>query len=1740
MKSMIQRDWDARRPRSRKASAVLPCIAVALLLGAQTAAFGQIVNGSFERGDPSAWRREETPSGAQFDRCGIWTVVLDGRTVSSFEQLFDFTTNSYEQARTPELPYTFRATDGRYLAIQLTQCPQTSRRLSQVVTLDARAAELRWDMRWANHHGAFIDGVQDIQVTLRDPNTDALLPNGLIFRTTDAEHPAVLDGMTEFTADISAFAGTAVRLSFDSHAAAAADPVAGVDFALDNVRVVDGVGVEIPGDYDADGVSDTSDNCPGVVNVVQHDRDGDGIGDACDNCHRTANPGQEDADTDGVGDACEADPFYDGDIYILTPTYPTGHWLHAPVRPAIVRMDPVSGRFHALRIFETSISNISSMSYDPFREKLLVKQSEVIDEFLTIGPDGELGTLPIPWRFDSFRWAPTGDGRIYLLASGGADGMALALLDAHGQAQDVRNEQGAGARLTPRSGQLEMIWDIGTNAIFIAQSANAGQGTRILKVPLTLDGSRLRAPFESREYEVFPGTEVPVGMSAGPDGKIFVRIEVNSNSNGVTHFLIDPVTLEYAPYCESIQSGGRLTHSTYNSATGRALTARRVVSLLEAIELHAFDRTSVLQPGEAVGRWVGGFVPSGVSYVISIGDTINRSYRMSVDVDGLDAGDTVYGITGDRIRLEGTVYLRSAHSGIDAWSLGLRAEGASVRFLAEPCDAECQSSTVFFRGDAARVATNGAIAVDPADVPSSGPLAGSPQGPGLIDRVELAPGFELGPERVRLLRFSIEVTVPPAGTSETVRLFLGDGLVGSGSPTTNAVEFDGKVATQAQGVFLGEFAFDVRDAERLSIPASRSFSLTPSEPLQVFRIDAPGTGSLLLRLIGDDAADANALYARLGRSLFPGEFDEAADQRSRASQRLAILEPRAGPLFVECRGSLFSGGSNGVELEIEERDIVIESVSAASGSGSCELAVLGAGFSSEASFTLVPRAGGAPIAPERALVVSPTRAELSFILDRAPGFCDVRASLPGGAEDVLESAFEIVESERGSLVEAGLSGPRAYRYGRIARATLSYRNASAQAIAAPLFRISAPPGTELRLESEPTFQLGELLVLGVDPGGIPGTLPPGASGSIPIIVRPQRCPPCPLDDPDCARACAADSATCAPECEAVLQVSVAKPVGDLILWDVVPRPSGMDAETWRAAQERLSFGPRSTWDEYATALARIATRIARRGADASSVRELCRFAIRESLGLPAAALTGRLKLAAGGAPLTGVTLVAFEGPVAVSSAVSDEFGDFAIDGLEAEHSYDVAIVDHGIVSTSIGSSRVTLPLAGDVYGFEISAVPEDNDIVPGPASRDESGLLNGAIVPPASEFELTSELQLRVVNSWDPNDKNGSDDLGDPVAPGARIDYTIFFENEAAKATAPAQVIEIVDRLDPMKFDLSSFEVRDLRLGTLPHQFRALSHRGVELASGYSSSRARERYFGRDSINVVTAVEDFGELLEFDQDVGVDWELDLASGRLAWRIATNSEEALVGVLPVNDASGRGEGHVSFSVRTHETLAEDTELENDAEIRFDDNPAIRTRIWRNVIRRAAAFTAPRFPRPADLSSDVLPDELLRWDAPVADAFDVLFWREGESRPTEPERVEGRHYVPASLTPGERYFWQVIARSGVEFLEGPTWSFVVRDRDSKPPFSRGDATSDGRFDISDASFLLEYLFRGGLSPTCLASADANADGTIDVSDPITMLRSLFVAGGPLAAPFPGCAVLDGPRVDVQSCSTFSGCP
>jgi mono/diheme cytochrome c family protein len=66
-----------------------------------------------------------------------------------------------------------------------------------------------------------------------------------------------------------------------------------------------------------------------------------------------------------------------------------------------------------------------------------------------------------------------------------------------------------------------------------------------------------------------------------------------------------------------------------------------------------------------------------------------------------------------------------------------------------------------------------------------------------------------------------------------------------------------------------------------------------------------------------------------------------------------------------------------------------------------------------------------------------------------------------------------------------------------------------------------------------------------------------------------------------------------------------------------------------------------------------------------------------------------------------------------------------------------------------------------------------------------------------------------------------------------------------------------------------------------------------------------------------------------------------------------------------------------------------------------------------------------------------------------------------------------------------------------------------------FRRGDADQDGALTITDAIFVLNFLFAGGRAPPCTAVANSNGDPNLNITDPVFLLGHLFTG---TAAPPP----------------------
>ena len=179
-------------------------------------------------------------------------------------------------------------------------------------------------------------------------------------------------------------------------------------------------------------------------------------------------------------------------------------------------------------------------------------------------------------------------------------------------------------------------------------------------------------------------------------------------------------------------------------------------------------------------------------------------------------------------------------------------------------------------------------------------------------------------------------------------------------------------------------------------------------------------------------------------------------------------------------------------------------------------------------------------------------------------------------------------------------------------------------------------------------------------------------------------------------------------------------------------------------------------------------------------------------------------------------------------------------------------------------------------------------------------------------------------HSCDPNEMSGPLGIGDPeterfVVPGEWLTYTVYFEN-TSNATAAAQEVYVTNPLNKY-LDWSSFEMGDIAFNNQ-----------IDLGLAGMQSGTSEVAANGTNYNVRTQ-------LELDKENGsVKWYMRIVdpSTETGW-----PDDILVGFLPPNDETYRGEGHLSYRIKVREDAPAGVTINNSATIVFDYNDPIET-------------------------------------------------------------------------------------------------------------------------------------------------------------------------------------------------------
>jgi hypothetical protein len=102
-------------------------------------------------------------------------------------------------------------------------------------------------------------------------------------------------------------------------------------------------------------------------------------------------------------------------------------------------------------------------------------------------------------------------------------------------------------------------------------------------------------------------------------------------------------------------------------------------------------------------------------------------------------------------------------------------------------------------------------------------------------------------------------------------------------------------------------------------------------------------------------------------------------------------------------------------------------------------------------------------------------------------------------------------------------------------------------------------------------------------------------------------------------------------------------------------------------------------------------------------------------------------------------------------------------------------------------------------------------------------------------------------------------------------------------------------------------------------------------------------------------------------------------------------------------------------------------------------------------------------------------------------------------------------------GDGFSDLAFGESGLDFSKQVVVVFG-RSSTGNTRFIRGEANDDGAINITDAVFILQYLFQGTRAPSCLDAADTDDSGAVDITDGVYLLWYLFQGGRAPPSPHP----------------------
>ncbi len=455
----------------------------------------------------------------------------------------------------------------------------------------------------------------------------------------------------------------------------------------------------------------------------------------------------------------------------------------------------------------------------------------------------------------------------------------------------------------------------------------------------------------------------------------------------------------------------------------------------------------------------------------------------------------------------------------------------------------------------------------------------------------------------------------------------------------------------------------------------------------LYQVTTTAGTDLNLALTGP-GGNSNELYVSYGVAPTREAFDERGAKLGTANQSVSVSNTRAGIYYVLVYGASIPSIEQ-FSITATTPAFTVSRVGPLQGSnkGQVTLTFNGAKFNANSHPQLVD-SHGVTIQPLEVYYIDSGTISATFDLTgAATGAADVQV-VNTGVTKTLADGFNIIAGQAGTLTTS-ISSPSEVRSGRTYAITIEYANAGDTDILAPILNVTGSNSDPLSFTTDFTRATNSLNLIGINPDGPAGILPPGAHGTLTIYAQ--------------AATPGGNS----------FQLTIGGYPGTPINWSAIEpllQPDEIADADWHGVMTRLAANIGPNWDDFALAISRDATLMPTSMGRNYSLADVFQLEIAKQALEQGPALTGKIVLGDSGHPVGNVTFTVGNpstGVIFLTSTLTD--GTFQIPYMEAGH-YEIEVQGYiaspatlDVGASGISNLQFVITPSGSISGRVITS-----------------------------------------------------------------------------------------------------------------------------------------------------------------------------------------------------------------------------------------------------------------------------------------------------------------------------------------------------------------------------------------------------------------------------------------------------